>query len=190
MNFGTQAFSTAAGTGIIKNGDGILTLAGGTYAGGFTLNAGTVALSGINGMGAGGVLTINGGTIRSNGTAARDLTGKYTSISIGGNFTFGDTTNNGGLTFTNNMALGAVTRTITVNSAVTMGGIVSGSAGVGLTKNGAGTLRLNGANTLTGVVEVSNGILQIGSYTGLSTVSSLTVSGGGTSNLQLVQVGT
>ena len=47
MNFGTQAFSTAAGTGLIKNGAGILTLGGGTYAGGFTLNAGTVAVARI-----------------------------------------------------------------------------------------------------------------------------------------------
>ena len=68
LNFGTQGFSTAAGTGLIKNGDGILTLAGGTYTGGFTLNSGTVAIAGVNAMGAGGALTINGGTIRSNST--------------------------------------------------------------------------------------------------------------------------
>lgn len=193
-NMSTQAVSTAAGTGFIKSGAGTWVTAGNTYAGGFTLNSGTVALAGVNGMGSGGALTINGGTIRSNGTAARDLTGKYTGgITIGGNFTLGDAVSNGALTFTNTVNLGAANRTITVNSAATFGtaaAVFSGAAGVGFTKNGAGTLRLNAVNTLTGVVEVSEGILQIGSYTGLNTASSLTVSGGGTSNLQLIQVGT
>jgi autotransporter-associated beta strand protein len=180
LNFGTQGFSTAAGTGLIKNGDGILTLAGGAYTGGFTLNAGTVAMAGVNGMGAGGALTINGGTIRSNSTNARDLTGKYTGgIAVGGDFTLGDATNNGLLTFSNNMAFGASTRTITANSTAVLGGVISGSAGVGLTKQGAGTLALSGSNaaTFSGPVSVAAGTLAIRNAGGLGS-GAVTLDGG------------
>jgi autotransporter-associated beta strand protein len=92
LYFGNQGFPTATGTGLIKNGEGILTIAGGTYAGGFTLNVGTVALSGINGMGGGtnNALIINGGTIRSCDTGARNLSDKYSGgITVGGDFTLG-----------------------------------------------------------------------------------------------------
>ncbi|MEK0450785.1 MAG: hypothetical protein RL088_3053 [Verrucomicrobiota bacterium] len=182
MNFGTQAFSTAAGTGLIKNGDGILTIAGGTYAGGFTLNAGTVALAGVNGMGSGGALTINSGIIRSSSTAARDLTGKFTGgITVGGDFTLGDAVNTGSLTFTNNVALGAASRTITVNSNVTFGGVVSGSAGVGITKEGAGQFTFSGANTYSGATIVNAGILAISNSSALGTTAGSTTINGGNS---------
>lgn len=157
---GSQGISTAAGTGFIKNGAGVWATAGGAYTGGFTLNAGTLAVGGVNAMGAGGALTINGGMIRSNSTSARDLTGKYTGgITIGGDFTLGDATNNGALTFTNNMALGSASRNITVNSAATLGGIISGTAAsLGLTKSGAGALTLSGANTYSGKTILAGGL--------------------------------
>jgi autotransporter-associated beta strand protein len=84
-----QSISTAAGTGFIKAGDGVFALGGNTYAGGFTLNAGTVILRGVNAMGDGGLLTLNGGTVA--GSATRDLSDKYDSgIVIGGNVQFGE----------------------------------------------------------------------------------------------------
>jgi autotransporter-associated beta strand protein len=184
MNFGTQAISTAAGTGLIKNGAGTLTLAGGTYAGGFTLNAGTIAVGGVNAMGAGGSLTMNGGTIRSNSATARDLTGKYAGgITIGGDFTLGDATNNGALTFTNSVALGAATRTITVNSAASFGGVVSGAASAGLTKAGTGALTLSGANTFDGVVTINAGTLSINSFPNGGVAGSLGMSSNAATNL-------
>ncbi|MFY7817860.1 MAG: beta strand repeat-containing protein [Akkermansiaceae bacterium] len=87
-----------------------------------------------------------------------------------------------------NVALTA-NQTWTNNSSntFTLAGIVSGA--FNFTKTGTGIIRLNGVNTMSGTLTVSGGTLQIGSYTGLSTVTSLTVSGG-SSNLQLVQVGT
>ena len=160
LNFAGQALSTAAGTGFIKNGAGTWILSGSTYAGGFTLNAGTVAVGGVNALGDGGTLTLNGGTLVSNGTAARNLTDKYDlGITIGGDVTLGDATNNGLLTFSNNTDLGAATRTLTVNSAVTHTGNIFGSSGTGLIKTGPGILTLSGSNTYSGNTTISNGIL-------------------------------
>ena len=161
LNFAGQALSTAAGTGFIKNGAGTWTLSNGNqYPGGFTLNAGTVAVGGVNALGDGGTLTINGGTIRSATTAARNLADKYDlGIVIGGNVTLGDATNNGLLTFSNNTDLGAATRTLTVNSAVTHTGNIFGSSGTGLIKTGPGILTLSGSNTYSGNTTISNGIL-------------------------------
>ena len=61
------------------------------------------------------------------------------------------------------MAFGAATRTITANSAAVLGGVISGSAGVGLTKQGAGTLTLAGNNaaSLSGPVSVAAGTLAV-----------------------------
>lgn len=201
LNLAGQALSVAAGSGYIKTGNGTLISSNGNaYVGGFTINAGTMAVGGINAMGGGtgNTLTINGGTIRSNAATARDLTNKYPGgITIGGNFTLGDTTNNGALTFTNAMALGAATRTIAVNSGVTFGGAISGSAGVGLTKEGTGTLTLSGSNTFTGPIQHNAGILNIGGTAygalggntpGTNGPSSVTIASGTTLNFQ--QAGT
>jgi fibronectin-binding autotransporter adhesin len=176
LDFATQNFSTAAGTGFVKNGAGLLYSGNGNaFTGGFTMNAGTIVLGGVNAMGA-GPLTINGGTITA--SATRDLTGKYTSgIVIGGNFTLGGATATGttgvglvtaGLTFSNEMFLGAATRTITINGTgtYTFGGVISGtSATTGLTiaplssaANGAaGTVAITGLNTYTGITTISGG---------------------------------
>jgi autotransporter-associated beta strand protein len=65
LDFSTQVFTSSATAGYIKNGVGVVALAGNTYGGGFTINAGTVVMRGVNGMGGGATnsLTINGGTI-------------------------------------------------------------------------------------------------------------------------------
>lgn len=133
----SQAISTAAGTGFLKNGAGVFATAGNTYAGGFTLNAGTVILRGANAMGSGGALTLNGGVVA--GSATRDLTGKYGSgITIGGNVQFGEFSTNvaiasdsANLTFSNNMSLGAATRTLTLGNrgTVTYGGVIANTSG-------------------------------------------------------------
>ena len=179
LNFQGQALSTAAGTGFIKNGAGTWSLANANaYLGGFTINAGTVGVGGVNAMGAGGTLAINGGTISSTSTTARDLTGKYTGITLGGDFALGDAVNNGLLTFTAPIALGAATRTITVNSAATFGGIISGSAGVGLAKSGSGVLTLSAANTYTGSTTISAGTLSLINASPFGTTPGVNGSGG------------
>ena len=87
-------------------------------------------------------MNINGGTIAANNT--RNVTARYSGINIGGDFTMGAVTTgvptgNGSptanITFADNVALGAPTRTITIGSdaTYTFGGIMSGTAGTGLT---------------------------------------------------------
>ncbi len=182
LDFAGQSISTAAGTGFIKNGTGTWSLANGnTYPGGFTLNAGTVAVGGVNALGSGGALVINGGALRSNSGTARNLTGKYSSITLGGDVTLGDSVNTGALTFSANTDLGATTRTLTVNSAVTHTGAIFGSAGAGLTKAGDGLLTLSGTNTYSGPTAINAGVLAIGgtgSLPGFGTNGSYSVAGG------------
>ena len=50
----------------------------------------------------------------------------------------------------------------------------------GLTKNGAGTLRLSGVNTFTGPVTVNAGVLRSNNAAGFSNSSTITVNSGGT----------
>lgn len=189
LDLSSLAISTAAGTGFIKTGDGVFALTGGTYAGGFTLNSGTLIARGVNAMGSGGALAINGGTIAAN--ANRDLTGKYTGgITIGGDFTLGATTglasSAANLTFSNNMALGTGTsRTITIGGTgnYTLGGIISGT-GSNLTigSTAAGTITLTGANTFSGLTTVNGGTLNL-NRTGGTTLpigNSLVVGSGAT----------
>ena len=81
------------------------------------------------------------------------------------------------------LGTGAVTlnanRTVTVANAAatfTVGGVISGS-GCGLTKAGAGTLKLTGANTFTGNITVSGGTLAI-SQAAHNTMAKVTVNSG------------
>ena len=167
-DLGSQAISTAAGTGFLKTGAGVFALAGSGYAGGFTLNAGTVILRGVNAMGDGGALTLNGGAVA--GSANRSLTGKYAGgITIGGNVQFGEFSTNvalandtANLTFSNAMSLGAANRTLTLGNKGTMtfGGVIQNTSG-GITfaaapgaeasVSGAGRFDITGtSNTFTG----------------------------------------
>lgn len=164
----SQSVSTAAGTGFLKTGAGVFATSGNSYTGGFTLNAGTVIVRGVNAMGAGGALTLNGGVVASNAT--RSLTGKYTGgITVGGNVQFGEFASNvalandtANLTFDNTMALGASNRTLTLGNRgnVAFGGVIANTSG-GITfaaasgadasVSGAGRFDVtNLANTFTG----------------------------------------
>lgn len=56
--------------------------------------------------------------------------------------------------------------------------VVSPMINGGLTKNGAGTMRLTGANTFTGPVTVNAGVLRSNNAAGFSSSSAITVNGG------------
>src|SRR5271157_4787259 len=135
-----------SGTGSVVNlGPGILTLTGtNTYSGGTTISAGTLqagsatAFSPNSAFRVGSILDLNGF-----------------------NNTIGSLSGNG--TVLNN---GATAATLTVgndNTNTTFGGVLeNGTSVLQLTKIGAGTLTLTGANTYTGGTTISAGTLQIG----------------------------
>ena len=199
LDFSSQVFSTStttSKTGFIKEGQGTVYFRGTSgYVGGFTLNNGTVVIGGnsVNNLGA-GALTLNGGTLLTD-TNFAPTAGKYSSISIGGNFAIGGVTTgvpsgNGSatanITFSDAVALGAATRTITIgaNGTYTFNGAVSGSSGTGLTVAAAsgatGSLVLGGANTYNGSTTVSSGTLKLGAAGSLASDSALVISDGGT----------
>jgi autotransporter-associated beta strand protein len=140
---------------------------GGTYSGGFTLDAGTIIMRGINAMG-NGALVLNGGIIASNAT--RNVTARYTSFSIAGNVQFGELSTNvaladsgANLTFADNVSLGSAIRTLTVgnNGIQTFSGVISNtSGGITFAANSGVTGRFaitNTANTFTGNISITGG---------------------------------
>jgi autotransporter-associated beta strand protein len=158
LTWTTQNVSANSSSGFIKSGSGIWNIGaqGNLYTGGFTLNAGTVIVSGNNSFGgAGSALAINGGTIQSSGTRA------YTNsaVTIGGNFTNSGT---GTATFSGSVNLGAATRTITndtTSGSRIYSGVISGASGSGLTFSGAGagqTYIGNTSNSFTGTISINS----------------------------------
>jgi autotransporter-associated beta strand protein len=163
LTWTAQSVSTSANqAGFIKTGAGTWNIGaqGNAYNAtnsGFTLNAGTVIVSGNNSFGgANSLLTINGGTIQSSGTR----TYANSAITIGGNFINSGT---GNATFSGTVSLGSATRTITnsiASGSRTYSGVISGASGSGLTFEGSGageTAISNAANTFTGDINVNGG---------------------------------
>jgi len=137
---GQQLWSNVATVGFSLNGGGVFATSGGPFGGGFVLNNGTLVARTSNAMGSGGSLTINGGTIAASDPV--NFTGKFPGgINVNSNFQIGaltaDVPTSNGLvdmTFSNNMPLGAATRTVTIggNGNYIFGGIISGSAGASI----------------------------------------------------------
>jgi autotransporter-associated beta strand protein len=172
LDMGSQNWSSAANAGYTKNGLGTLALSGGNYGGGFTLNAGTVILRGVNALGnhTNNRLTLNGGTIAAN--ASRDLSNRYPQgIFINNNVVFGATTGlastTANLTFNNTMHLSNSMHTITHgnNGNVTFLGVISGLGGLRYTRqnnNLTGRFVLGSENTYAGATIIENCSVQSG----------------------------
>ena len=125
-----------------------------------------------------GIIDLCGGTLTSNGnyTIANAL---QFGTSGSGSVTLGDTTANtlalsGAGTLKQSMTL------TTPGSGVTLSGGIGGS-GYGITKSGAGTLTLSGANTYSGGTTLSQGTLNINNATALGT-GMFTIAGSTTIN--------
>jgi autotransporter-associated beta strand protein len=191
IDFGTQAFTTSNNTGFIKTGNGSITFGstgGGTYGGGFTLNAGTLIFGGaVNSIGSGN-FTINGGVVSAKATQSFTDT-KLKSIIIGGDFTLGDATNTANITFgaststTTTISLGTnSSRIITLgNSATyTLWPIISGSgSGITINSSSNGVLVFNGQNTYSGSTIISGGTLKLNANGGaLKSGNAVTIGGG------------
>lgn len=151
--------------GLTKAGLGRLRLSGtNTFAGGVTLNDGTLTIANDSAAGT-GTLTLNVGTIETDGNN-RNLSNP---VVVNGDLNIGNQANT--LTLSGNMGLGGTngtfvgSRLINVGNSATFAGVISnGSAGAdGLIKSGAGTLTLAGsaANTYTGSTTLFQGTLRL-----------------------------
>ncbi|MFO0362150.1 MAG: MopE-related protein, partial [Flavobacteriales bacterium] len=164
-----QTLSTAAGSGLIKNGPGVLLSGNGTLLslpGGVTLNEGTLAWRGVNGYG-NGTITVNGGVLSADNLSRSPNT---TAIVANTNIRFGDAVNyaagSANLTFgsaTLNLGVG-VTRTITIGQPAiyAINGPITG-VGSNLVVNAlsAGTLSLGGISTYGGSTTINSGTVRL-----------------------------
>lgn len=179
VDFGGIALLGTGGNGLIKNGAGSLTMSGGNYQAGLTINAGNMVARTNNGFGT-GALTINGGAIGSTANFTSP-TARINGIHFRGDFQMGISGSVGSASSTANMTfsgtgsavnLAGAIRTITLGSGGTMtfGSEVS-NGGLNLTRNSGGS---NGSFVLSGANTFASGL----------TIDGVTVSGS-TSNAAL-----
>jgi len=142
-----------------------------TGSGNFQIQGGLTLANTVNITGSGP----NGNGAIQNVAGANTLTGNITLTG-----TSRINSDAGTLNLNGTVALGANALTVGGNGNTTLGaaGELSGSGT--LTKDGIGTLTLNGANAFTGAVIVDEGILQMGANNALNTTANLTVENGGT----------
>ncbi len=187
--FDTNGFNIGVATdftgsaGFYKLGEGTLTLTGAsTYAGGTTIDAGTLQIGDGNTSGSitgdvlnNGVLAFNrsddtlviDGTISGTGAVEQAGIGK-TTLTGTNTYTGGTTISAGTLQVGNGGASGSLKGNVTNNAALvfnrtgstTMDGTISGSGS--LTQIGGGTTILSGTNTYGGGTTISAGTLQLG----------------------------
>ena len=165
---------TGIGT-LTKSGTGQLSiLTANSYGGGTTLNAGSVAVGSDSAFGAAnafnsGLLTINGGTIKSDSATAHTVS---VPVSLAADVTLGDAVNTGTLTFSGAWTVAAARQITVSDSAVSaaISGVISGAGS--LTKAGPGTLDLTAANTFTGGVTHNAGTLRVNNAAALGAANS------------------
>ncbi|WP_296345300.1 autotransporter-associated beta strand repeat-containing protein [Reyranella sp.] len=148
--------------GLTKQGAGTLELTGAnTYTGTTTISGGTLALSG-------------GGSISALGSVALTASGVTFDISgASGNQTIQDFTGVAGTS----IVLGGNTLTVGTATSTTFSGMIGGAGG--LTKQGSGTLTLDGYNGYSGATTINAGTLAIVGAGGVA-YSSVTVASGAT----------
>ncbi len=187
---------------LTKNGAGTLTLSNAnTYAGTTTLTAGAIVVGNNAALGT-GTISLNGGTLRGDGTT-RTLANAVSlaaSSTIGGTsgLTFnGALTQGGAFTMTvNNTAATIFAGTATITNTLTIGGTGAAVAFNNTVTNSGGnrTLTVNNSNgiTIAGTVNLSesgtNRIFTING-TGNTTISSVVQNGGGSTASSLTKGG-
>jgi autotransporter-associated beta strand protein len=186
LTWTSQGQSTAVGNegaGIIKNGAGTLDVgaiaANVRVNGNFTINAGTLIVSGNGSLGTNNTLTLNGGLLQSSGTRAFGMT----NLVVGGDFALAGT-GNANWDAAPLIALGAATRTI--SNATTSGsrqfrGLIAGDAGVGLNFVGSGGAQIyigNTGNTFSGSIGIYGGEVAFNGNGALGAGTAITLDGG------------
>ncbi|MEK0445813.1 MAG: hypothetical protein RLZZ399_1134 [Verrucomicrobiota bacterium] len=135
-----------------KRGTGTLTLSGSnSFTGATVLSAGSLNLGSANALAGGGSITFAGGVLQWSSSTPSDLASRI-----------------------KNSVSGAVSIDTNGLSAASNGGIDASNT-VGFTKNGAGTLTLSGVNTYGGATTLNAGTLRLGSTSGLSSSTTLTI---------------
>jgi autotransporter-associated beta strand protein len=183
VTFANTVGTTGGTAGVLRKvGAGALTLnAAADHTGGTELNAGTLNIGHAGALGS-GLFTISGASTFDHTTgSAATLTGDPAQA-WNADFTFTGTNSL-------NMGAGAVNlsanRTVTVSAnTLTVGGIIGDTGGdFGLTKLGAGTLHLTGANAFgsNDAINISGGVLKIDAESGLGdTTNDVVFSNGAT----------
>lgn len=179
VNAGATVETTGDGTGLGYNGQ----ISSVAINGGTVTSAGTMHVWNITGG-----ITMTGGTLQSNGGVSdpegSQLEWNYTSVAtnasastatIGGRIRMRADSGYRGISFT--VAEGAAATDLLVSAAIT-----EASGGMGITKGGAGTMLLTGANTYTGVTTFAGGVVNAATFANNGSVSSLGAGTGDTDN--------
>ena len=171
--------------GYVGNASGILGVFAGS-TGTATVSSGTWANSGnlVVGSSGTGTLTMSGGLVSVAGTLSKGGNGTI-NLNSGGTLQIGTGTTGGFLgvsTLTNNGTL-----VFNRSDASTYSGIISGTGAV--TKQGGGTLTLDGANSYSSVTTISGGVLAL-SGTGSIGTGDLNLGYGGVFDLTALTSGT
>ena len=165
----TGGFGISSGF-VVKNGTGTVTIAtANSYAGGTTLNAGTLNINNAGALGTGPV-TVAGGTF-GNTSGSPVVSTTTGALTISGDFAFNGPSNltlgTGAVTLTGS----GTSRTINVTSSDLAIGPIQSAASFGLTKTGSGTLTMTASandnnaarvSTIGGDLNVVAGTFQIG----------------------------
>lgn len=155
-----------------KTGGGTLTLTNAnTYSGNTTISAGTLQV--------GNASAIPSGAYKGNVSLAGTLDLNANSTTVNGLSGAGAVTNSAGGSPV--LSVGANDQTSEFSGTISDG---SGSGKtVGLTKTGGGILMLSGISTFSGATTIDQGTVSMGSDTGLSSHSTLTINNAGTLDL-------
>jgi len=164
ITFGSALASSNTG-GLVKNGNGTLTLsASNSYGGATAVNGGILALANANALNATGTISFGGGTLQYSGANTTD----YSARIGAGPGAISIDTNGQNVTFASSFV---------------------GTNTGGLTKNGGGTLFLNGSNSnLTGPITINGGTLSRGtinstSWNNNNSADTMTIASGATYDL-------
>ena len=177
LNFNSQSFTNAAGTGFQIGGGGVFGTGAGNFGGGVSISPLTTVVAHSNnglGRGASNTLNLNGGTIASSTNVTFTTTELGGGVFIGSDTQFGELASNvsiansGSRVFFNgipvNIDLSGGSRTLTVgnNGLHQMSGVVSstGAGNITITANPGANGRIdftNTSNTFTGNIFILGG---------------------------------
>jgi fibronectin-binding autotransporter adhesin len=136
----------------------------------------------VNLASTGGALTLNLNLASALGTLSQVSVGSGNTLNLGAAQTFGSLSGSGNITGSFVLTVGSGSTASALNT-IYSGVLGFGGVGTGLTKAGLGTLTLSGANAYTGATIISLGTLKLNNTTALGATSGVTISAGGTVDL-------